>query len=215
MAGTITISASYGADGAVIGREIARILGVEFFDRAIPVAVAQKLAVDPEEAISKDWHAPKRMERVLAALASTSMPYIGMDAHSELFANPDAFRQATEAVLRQIADGDGGVILGRASMMVLEKRPDVLSVRLDGPVAARVREGAKARNIDEVEARKEQKETDAARESYLQTFYGRSQSDVSLYQVILDSTSLTREACIDIILRAARDRFGLRAVPSA
>jgi cytidylate kinase len=211
MAGTITISASYGAEGAPIGREIAQLLGVEFFDRAIPVAVAQKLAVEPEEAISKDWHAPKRMERVLAALASTSMPYIGMDAHSELFANPDAFRQATEAVLRQIADGAGGVILGRASMVVLEKRPDVLSVRLDGPTAARIRRGIESRDIDEAAARKEQKETDTARESYLQTFYGRSQSDVSLYQVVLDSTVLSHQACIDIILRAAQDRLGLTA----
>jgi cytidylate kinase len=209
MSGTITISASYGTEGAVIGRQIAQLLGIEFFDRAIPVAVAQKLEVDPEEAIAKDWLAPGRMERVLAALADTSIPFIGMDANSAFFANPDAFRLATESVLRHIADEEGGVILGRASSVVLEGRPDVLSVRLDGPVAARIYQGAEARNVDRAAAKKEQQQVDAARESYMQTFYRRSQNDVDLYHVMLDSTALSRQTCVDIIIQAAQDRLGL------
>ena len=90
MAGTITISSSYGALGDPIGREVARRLGVEFFDRLIPIAVARELAVEPEEAIAKDWQAPGRMDRMLAALASISIPDMGAGVRRGPSANPDA-----------------------------------------------------------------------------------------------------------------------------
>jgi hypothetical protein len=51
---------------------------------------------------------------------------------------PERFRKANEAKLRDIADTTGGVILGRAGMAVLGDRADVLCVRLDGPVEARI-----------------------------------------------------------------------------
>jgi cytidylate kinase len=208
MPGTITISSSYGADGDPIGREIAQRLGVEFFDRAIPVTVARELAVDPEEALAKDWYAPGRMERVLMALASVSFPFES-DAQREFYGDPDTFRQATESVLRKIADGEGGVIHGRASMVVLANRPDVLSVRLDGPVEARILQASRQNHIDEAIARRDQKETDDARESYVRTFYRQSQNNSHLYHVVLDSTALSRQACTEIVLQAAQDRLGL------
>ena len=150
------------------------------------------------------------MERVLAALSS--MSYMGFATHDEIYANPDAFRYATESVLHHIADGSGGVILGRASVMVLAHRQDVLCVRLDGPVEARIIHASRGRNIDEATARQEQKETDAAREAYMHTFYGQSLHDPHLYHLMLDSTALDSQACVDIILRAAADTLGLRPI---
>lgn len=211
MAGTIAISSSYGALGDPIGREVARQLGVEFFDRLIPIAVARELAVEPEEAIAKDWQAPGRMARVLAALASISVSDMAADVLSDAHTNPDAFRRATESVLRQIADGPGGVILGRASMVVLADRPDVLSVRLDGPAQARIRQAARRSGIDEEAARKDQKETDSARSAYMHAFYRQSQDNPRLYHVVLDSTALSFETCVEVILCAARDRLGIVA----
>ena len=210
MSGTITISSTYGANGDAVGREVARRLGVQFFDRAIPVAVARRLAVDPDEAIAKDWHAPGRMERVLTAMVDSSTQFGLMDAQAEVYSNPDVFRQATETVIRQIADGEGGVILGRASMVVLARRPDVLCVRLDGPVEERIRQVVLRGTSDEATARREQKVTDEARESYGRTFYRVAQDDPSLYHVMLDSTVLSLPACVDVVLRTAADRLGLK-----
>jgi cytidylate kinase len=207
MAATITISSSYGADGASVGREVAARLGLEYYDRAIPVAVARELAVAEEEAIAKDWRAPGRMQVVLAALASESLPFMG--SSSELYANPDAFRDATEQVLLEIASTSGGVILGRAAMVVLQGRPDVLSVRIDGPVEQRIAHAAAARGIDEQTARREQRETDAARDAYLHTFYGRRPDDIELFHLVIDCTAFSQEATVDLVLGAARDRLGL------
>ena len=205
MVNTIAISSSYGADGAQIGRAVADRLQVDFFDRAIPVAVARDLMVGVDEALANDWRAPGRMQRVLAALASVSISDLGADMYSGAHANLDAFRLATESVLRHIADDSGGVILGRASVVVLRNHPGVLRVRLDGPTDARIHKVMEARGLDETVARREQRETDAARETYAHTFYGLTLHDAELYHVVLDSTALARDTCVEMILRAAAD----------
>ena len=50
----ITLSASYGAGGNVVGPELATRLGVPFVDRAIPVKVAEDLDVTFEEDVLDD-----------------------------------------------------------------------------------------------------------------------------------------------------------------
>ena len=93
-------------------------------------------------------------------------------------------------------------------MIVLRGLPDVLCVRLDGPVEARIAQVV-AQGLDEASARQGQREVDSAREAYARVFFNVRQDDPRLYHVILDSTVLSAEACIDIIVRAAQDRFGL------
>jgi hypothetical protein len=86
----------------------------------------------------------------------------------------------------------------------------VLCVRLDGPVEARIAQVA-AQGTDEASARQGQREVDSARGAYARVFFNVRQDDPRLYHVILDSTVLSVEACVDIIVRAAQDRFGAMA----
>jgi cytidylate kinase len=206
--GTITISSSFGAGGAYIGPAVAKSLGLKFYDRAIPVAVARELQIDQDEAIAFDSKAPGRLERLLAALANVSMPVVIAEMPGDPAMTPIRFKDATEAFLHQIADGEGGVILGRSAMVVLADCPDVLSVRLSGPAEARIAQTVEREGRDEATVRAEQKATDSARESYSQAFYGVRQSDAKLYDLVIDSTVFSHEACAEMIVTAARDRFG-------
>jgi cytidylate kinase len=205
--GTVTISSSFGAGGANIGPAVAAELGLKFYDRAIPVAVASELQIDQDEAIALDSKAPGRLERLLTALSTASLPIGVPEMPGDLMTSPNRFKDATERVLHQIADSDGGVILGRAAMVVLAHRPDVLSVRLTGPAEARIAR-AIASGQDEATARAEQKSTDAARDAYAQAFYGVKQRDSALYHLLIDTTAFSDDACVKIVVQAARDRLG-------
>jgi cytidylate kinase len=207
--GTITISSSFGAGGAYIGPSVAERLGLKFYDRAIPVAVASELHMGQEEAIALDAKAPGRLERVLSALANVSLPIGIAEMPSDLVTTPNRFKDATEAVLHQIANGEGGVVLGRAAMAVLKDRPDVLSVRLTGPPEARIAKAMKHTGEDEAMVRAEQKSTDTARDAYAQAFYGVRQGDPRLYHLVIDSTALSDELCVEMIVLAAKDKLGI------
>ena len=69
----VTISAAYGAGGSAIGPMVAEELGVPFLDRAIPVAVAERLDVSEREACERDESVGCWMSRAVLAEHPTAL----------------------------------------------------------------------------------------------------------------------------------------------
>jgi len=204
--GVVTISAPYGARGREVGTAVAEQLGLVFLDRAIPAAVARQLNISEEEAEDLDERAPSLWKRFMSAFANVG-PIGGATALGiEALQSPDDYRLATEAVLRRTADTTGAVVLGRAAMVILGGRPDVLCVRLDGPVEARIAHMV-AEGTDETAARQAQQDLDRSREAFARLFYNVHQEDPRLYHLMLDTTALPLATCIEIVVAAARARF--------
>lgn len=170
MRGVVTLSASYGAQGDRVGRALAERLRLPFVDRAIPTtAAAHQLGLPEGVAESLDPHTPSLWERIAAQFVNAAAP-MGPDVPAaDVPLTPERFRSATEAELKRVADTTGAVVLGRAGMVVLGDRPDVLCVRLDGPVEARIAQVV-AQGVDETSARQGQREVDRAREAYARVF---------------------------------------------
>jgi Cytidylate kinase-like family len=61
--GTITIAATYGAGGSVIGPAVAKRLGLPFVDRAIPSSVVEKLHEPLAAALADDSAARSEVGR--------------------------------------------------------------------------------------------------------------------------------------------------------
>jgi len=210
MHGVVTLSASYGARGDAVGRALAERLQLPFVDRAVPTAAAaHELGLPEDVAESLDEPPSSRWERIAARFvwaAAPAMPDLPTEDVPPTL-TPEAFRSASEAELRRTADTTGAVVLGRAGMVALGHRSDVLCARLDGPVEARIAQVV-AQGVDQAAARQAQREVDRAREAYARVFFSARQDDPRLYHLILDSTVLSAEACVEIIVRAAEDRFG-------
>src|SRR5439155_21014488 len=66
VATVVTLSAPYGTGGSRIGPAVAERLGLPFLDRAIPVAVAESLAVPLRDAIAHDDRREAGIGRALA-----------------------------------------------------------------------------------------------------------------------------------------------------
>ena len=203
--GVVTISAPYGAHGHEVGTAVAERLGLPLLDRAIPAAVARQLNISDDDAQDLDERAPSIWERLAQAFANVA-PIGAAAPGPEVIESADDYRQATESVLRQTADTTGAVVLGRAGMVILGGRPDVLCVRLDGPVEARIAHMV-AEGADEAVARQAQRDLDRTREAFSRIFYNVRQDDPRLYQLMLDTTALPVATCIDIVVAAAQARF--------
>jgi hypothetical protein len=201
--GVVTVSAAYGAAGAEIAPAVAQRLGLPFHDRAIAAQVAGRLGVPVSEAEANDETVVSGLWRLVASLGTMPDPVGGVLPTSSL---PDApaYRQQTERVLREIADGAGGVVLGRAGAMVLRDRPDALHVRLDGPrdrrLAAAV--GRSGRSAEEVA--REMAATDRTREAYVRHFYRCDPAAPEHYHLVVDSTALPVDVVVDLVVVAAQ-----------
>jgi cytidylate kinase len=199
----VALSAAYGAGGTQVGPALAERLGVPFLDRAIPLAVAEQLHVSAEEAAAHDEQRPgSRLERMLSGFiggdAGAPMPIPAQDATS------DEFRDATEAVLREQAATGVGVILGRGATVVLREDPAVLRVRLTGPVERRVALAMQLGGISRSTAESAQRQLDRVHTDYLRHFYGVDIDDPSIYHLVIDSTAILLETCVEVIALAAK-----------
>lgn len=201
----VALSASYGAGGNVVGPALAERLGVPFVDRAIPVQVAERLEVPIEDATAHDEQAAESfLDRLLRGFVGAD---IGVPAPlpAEAFTSED-FRKATEEVLLNQAATGEGVILGRAGMIVLRDDPRVLRVRLDGPPERRVRQAVVIGEVDEDTASEALAKLDRAQADYIRQFYGADIHDCTLYHLVIDSTAVDLDACVELIARAAEAR---------
>ena len=208
--GVVTVSASYGSAGAEVAPLVAERLGLPFHDRAIPAQVAGRLGVPVEEAQANDETVVGGLWRLVASLGTMPDPVGGVLPTASL---PDAraYRQQTERILGEVADGAGGVVLGRAAAMVLGGRPDALHVRLDAPPERRLAAAVARSGRPREEVRREMEANDRGREAYVRHFYRCDPAAVRHYHLVIDSTVLPVETVVDLVVTAARGR-GLSAV---
>ncbi|MFV2195790.1 AAA family ATPase [Nocardiopsis sp. LOL_012] len=219
----VTVSAAFGAGGAVVGPAVADRLGVPFLDRAIPTAVASRVGCSLEEALRHDDRGPGRLERLLVGAARVPVATLGgWDAHLSGAADrygrllcDHEFVEETERVIGGFAR-TGGVVLGRAAAVVLADHPAALHVRLDGDRRDRLRHARLLWDSgfgedgegwrDEPPTPRALDDNDRARTAYVRRFYRTDPASPSLYHMVLDGTVLSMFACVELVVRAVGDR---------
>lgn len=206
--GTVTIAATYGSGGSVIAPAVAQRLRLPFIERAIPVDVAERIHEPLAAALAEDEDRTSIIGRLLSNVLGSTGLFVGVTQQPEERGAVPEIAQ-TETAIRRLAADCGGVILGRAAVFVLQGQPNVLHVRLDGAVEARRRAAMAHYGLDYASATRMQIQTDQARRAYVHHFYPRAGAwdDARHYHLVLDSTTIGQEACIDIIVRAAGDVF--------
>jgi hypothetical protein len=198
----VALSAAYGAGGRWIGTAVASRLGVPFVDRAIARAVAARLEVPIDEAIQQEE--PPGMSIFERLLSS----FVGVDTGApvalpaEMVTAEDFHIASQHALLEQAAAGEG-VILGRGAAAALRDDPRVLRVRLSGPVEGRLRRALAVNDIDEATALRTLRRFDRTHAEYFRQFHDVDIDDPTLYHLVIDSTSMPLEACVDLIETAA------------
>lgn len=202
----ITISASYGAGGSAVGPILADRLGVPFVDRAIPAAVSNRLSVPLDEVLAREEPPHGTLSRLIALLAPATIATYGGLVSPELTHNDETFRAVTERVLREYAF-TGAIILGRGAAVVLRGVAHVTHVRLDGPRELRILQAMRLQDIDRAEAERQMRNADLSREAYVRHWYHADPRDPGLYHLVIDSTSLTLEACVELIALASASRL--------
>jgi cytidylate kinase len=193
--------------GDLIGPAVADRLNLQFYDLAIPIAVARCLNVDIDSALALDQVAPGRIDRILESFANSgNWVNFGPSAEVESLSR---YQKQTEQTLLEIAAGEGGVVLGRAANIVLRDHAPLLRVRLDAPERERIAISMKSRNLDFKTASDELRNIDRVRNLYVRRYYGLNPKDPLQYDLVLDSTRFSFQVCLDLILAASKHQVSV------
>lgn len=174
----IAISAPYGAGGSVVAPALAERLGVPFLDRPADTEPDHGL-LSKLSSIGLAWGTPAGMEL-------------------EDLVPGETRRREIEAELAAL---EHGVVLGRAAAFLRRDDPSVLRVLLTGPPERRVEQAMRMEGIDRETAATRLQRTDRARLAYHQTLYCADPRKPELYHLVVDSTALPFETCVELIAR--------------
>jgi Cytidylate kinase-like family len=208
----VTVSARYGAAGSVIAPKLAARLGLRFFDRLIHGAgtanvesIVERLTVE-EEQQAPPGPIVTGLTRMGAALGLPTPAQGDVDMGGEL-------RARVEASVAQISRTGGGVILGRAAAVVLAAHPMSFNVRLAGPADRCLAQGMSIEGVSEAVAREHQERADRSWARFVSRLFDRDPTDPRLYHLMVDSTVIPIDACVELIAGAA-SAFWERAASS-
>lgn len=91
--------------------------------------------------------------------------------------------------------------------------PGALHVQLDGQAGARAARAAREQGLDQAAAWEQLRQTDRARTAYVRHLYGRDPADSGLYDLVIDSTAVLLESCVEAITAAAGQSAHRPAAP--
>lgn len=202
----VTLAALYGAGGSVVGPRVAERLGVPLLDREIPQDVARRTGLS-EQAVAEVDDKPRprgaRLAQTLGRASNLTGDAAGANDRPDL--QEHQLRGYLEDSMARLS-ASGGVAIGRGGMVVLADVPGALHVYLGGPRDARTKQRMALEGIDRETAERRQEAEDRARFRYVRGAYGVDGGDPSLYHLMIDSTALDLDTCVELIITASRAR---------
>lgn len=188
----ITIGRECGSGGHTIGQEVAKELGIPFYDKDIIAMVADKCKVSEEyvktagELISGGFFAH--------VFSNGSYPY-------EAPSLQDQINSEQVNVIRELAETPC-VIIGRGADYILKDRDDVLNVFIHAHSDYKIAQSVKKHNIDPKDAKAILKKRDKERSKHYYFYTGQEWANHKNYDLVLDSGSLGEAVCVKLIVEA-------------
>lgn len=188
----VTIDREFGAGGHTVGREVAKRLGIEFYDRDIIALAAKTGGIDPSN-IEAEEEVISRTDAFIHAINPT-----GYDAKDTIF------RHESQAIV-QFANMGPCVILGRCANAILDDAGiEHVSVFLHADTEHRMASVGKILGISDPAAiKKAMRKRDVARHAYYEAFTGKQWGAIREYTLSLDTGVLGFQKCAEIVCSVA------------
>lgn len=197
----VTVSNEYGAGAIAIAARVAGELGYECVDRQLPVVVAKRFGISPEEVEANEDTARTLGERWLTSLERAT-PELAVSSTVPPFDR--ALLGAVQDAVRDYAARGNVVIVGRGAGVILKDAPGVLRVFLHAPREWRIAHVMAAFGTDRKTTEAEVERVDRMRAAYLSDWYGARFGDPANYDLCVDTSRFDEAQCAAIILAALR-----------
>ena len=191
----ITINRELGSGGRTVGRKLAELLGVKYYDKAIVQGLTEKYGLTAEE-----------IERLKAQEKPSWWSELQDRCKSLLSANPQpkpstsAMFETERRILEQLASQDSCVVAGRSAFLIFREHPNHLNVFIQASTEHRIERLMKKQGLTYAAALDVLDEVDEGRESYLKKYSDRSRYDTRNYDVVLSMDHMTEDDAVAVIM---------------
>ena len=186
----ITISREFGSGGRFIGEEVAKKLGIAYYDKNVINEIAEESGLSPEYIQENAELSPKKG---LFAYAFAGRDITGKSVE-------DMVHDAQRRVILDLTEKESCVIIGRNADYILKDRNDVLNVFIHGDMPEKIQRIIRLYNVEEKEAVKMIADTDKRRMTNYNFYTDQKWGKASNYTLCLNSSQLGYDRCEKIIM---------------
>lgn len=192
----IVIGRHFGSGARRIGRLVAKMLGIDYYDSELLARAAGAIGVRPEIFMEHDERKPSTLRTILQGAYG-----IPDNFHSVGFTGEGIYREQSR-VIREVSRKGSCVIVGRTADVILKDHPGLFSVFLHAPIKERAMhivergEAASLEDAAEMASRR-----DREREAYYNYYSGdRKWGEASNYHLSIDTSGMDDEAAASLIV---------------
>lgn len=192
----ITITRQYGSGGHNIGKALAEKLNVSFYDKELISIAAKESGVSPEVFENAD---EKAANSLLYSLSVGLYNYGNSFSSVEDLPLNDRLYISQHKIIRELAEKENFVVVGRCADYVLKDNPNVVKVFIYADIDSRVKRAVSRQEIDPSRAKQAVLKADKSRANYYSFYSGQKWGLPDNYDLCINSTNLTTEQAVDII----------------
>ena len=204
----ITINREFGSGGREIAQKLSELLDVKIYDKAFLATIREKFDLTEEEA-----------EKIKAEKTNWWSEFCRF--YKQFGVTPNFNEQPLEVTskqlyhaeakaLRDLAEQESCIIVGRSGFHVFKDTPDTVKIFLIADMEHRVKRIMEKYNINEEEARKLIDDTDKARENYTKTFAGTSRYDARNYDLVINVSPFTTDQVAQFLAHNLRLKYPMK-----
>ncbi len=196
----LTIAREYASGGREIGQEVAKKLGIAYYDSELIHLAAVQSGI-PENIIEKKEQvldAPVMhdfYQWYTSALTEEDLPAVEKIYHAEA------------AAIRSIASKEDCVIVGRLANFILEDTPHHVSAFIRSDLDSKVELAKKRDNLTDAEARRKVQKVDRERANHCRHFTHKEWTDGQNYDITFNTGKIGYEQTISMIVDFARPKL--------
>lgn len=194
----ITISREFGSGGRFIGEEVAKKLGIAYYDKNIISQIAEQSGLSPEYIQESAELSPKKgmFGKGLFSYAFSGRDLTGKSVEDFVY-------EVQRKVILDLAEKEPCVIIGRNADFILRDREDVLNVFIHGNVKEKVQRICQIYHVTETEALKMMEDIDKRRMTNYNFYTEQKWGKASNYTLCLNSSQIEYDTCEKLIMECA------------
>lgn len=201
----ITIARQFGSGGKTVGQMLAKDLGVKCYDKEVIRMASDESGINEALFYEKD----EKLKRA-PLFEKTKGEYKGrlISPSSEEFISDHNLFNYQAKIIRDLAERESCVIIGRAADYVLKDHEGLVSVFVHAPRAYCVSQAIERCACRPDEAERFVEKTDKTRSDFYNYYTGNKWNDARNYDLCLNSQRLGFDGVMNAIEAYIRIRFG-------
>lgn len=185
----ITIGRQYGSGGRIVGVNLAKELGIHFYDEEILQLTSEESAIGERYFRLAD---EKAGNNILYKIVSGLKPQLTKPSIHDDIVSPDNLFRFQSEVIRKLAKEESCIIAGRCGDYILNQEEDLNLIRIFvyADLPTRIQRVMDVDKVDEKEAARRIKKIDKERKEFYKYFAGKNWEDINNYDLPINASKL-------------------------